>query len=203
MKIRLSLFAVLAGLLTLNAEAQDNPRRPGGPGGGGRGRGPAPTAEEIKTHDKNSDGKLEGEELTALREARQKAMLEKYDADKDGKLNEEERKKMEAENPRRFGPGGPGGQPTAEEIKTHDKNGDGKLEGEEVTALREARQKAFLEKYDADKDGKLSDEERRKAMQDRPRGSGEGSGRRPRPGAGEGEGEKKSDAPKVPTPEAK
>ena len=32
--------------------------------------------------------------------------------------------------------------------------------------MREARQKEMLEKYDADKDGKLSDDERRKAFED-------------------------------------
>ena len=73
---------------------------------------------------------------------------------------------MEAENPRR-GPGGPGGgrwQPDAETIKKFDKDGDGKLNEEEMKALRDAREKEWLEKYDTDKDGKLSDEERRKGF---------------------------------------
>lgn len=211
MKIRLTLLTLIAGLMAFNANAQDNPPPQGGgrPGGaregGGRTR-QAPTAEEIKAYDKNADGKLEGqEEMTALREGRQKEREKKYDANGDGKLDEEERKKMDAENPRR-GPGGPGAggpAPTAEEIKTYDKNGDGKLEGEEAVALRQARQKAMTEKYDTDKDGKLSDEERQKMMEEFRRNRPEGGGRpggRNRPNAG-GDGEKKTDAaPKIPVP---
>lgn len=200
MKLKITLLTLLAGLLGV-ADAQDKPAVPGGggPGGGGRGGRFQPDAETLKKYDKDGDGKLSDEERTVMRADREKAMLEKYDADKDGKLNDEERKKMESENPRR-GMGGP--PPTAEEIKTYDKNGDGKLEGEEATALREARMKAMTEKYDTDKDGKLSDEERQKMFEDFRKNGG---GRGPRPG---GEGDKKPDAPKpdapkVPTPETK
>ena len=208
MKFKITLLSLLAGLLGI-ANAQDKPAVPGGPGGGGGGPGGPggggrgrfqPDAETLKKYDKDGDGKLNDEERTAMRADRDKAMLEKYDADKDGKLNNEERMKMEAENPRR-GMGGP--PPTAEEIKTYDKNGDGKLEGDEATALREARMKAMTEKYDTDKDGKLSDEERQKMFEDFRKNGGGGRG--PRPG---GEGDKKPDAPKpdapkVPLPEGK
>ncbi len=193
MKLKFTLLAALAGLLTIQAHAQDTPGRNGGGRGG---RGFQPSAEDLKKYDKDGDGQLSQEERTAMREARQKENLEKYDADKDGKLNEEETKKMREENPGRGfggggaggaggrgagGPGGAGGrggfQPTADEIKKYDKDGDGKLSGEEVTALREGRQKELLEKYDADKDGKLNEEETKKMREENPgRGFGGGAG---------------------------
>ncbi len=220
MKIRFTLLAALAGLLTFTAGAQDETRRPGGPGApggpGGRGEGRArfqPSAEEIKKYDKDADGQLSREEMRTMFEERRKELEKKYDANGDGKLDEEERKKLEAENPRR-GPGGPGGAgapggpggfppPSAEEIKTYDKNGDGKLEGEEATALRQARQKARMEKYDTDKNGELSDEERAKMMEDMRRERG---GRTRPEGRGRGNSapsDAKPDAPKIPVPESK
>jgi len=215
MKIKFTLLAALAGVLTLTAGAQENPGRPGGPGGrGGEGRGRfQPSAEDLKKYDKDSDGQLSREEMRAMMEERRKELEKKYDANGDGKLDDEERKKLESENPRRGpggpgapgGPGGPGGPPpTAEEIKTYDKNSDGKLEGEEVTALREARQKARMEKYDTDKNGELSNEERAKMMEDMRRERG---GRTPRPeGRGRGESapsETKPEEKKIPVPESK
>jgi Ca2+-binding EF-hand superfamily protein len=212
MKLKLTLFTALAGLLTFSASAQDTqppPGRPGGPRGEGRGR-PQPSAEDIKKYDKDADGKLSEEEARTMRTeraaAREKEMLAKYDADKDGKLNDEERKKMETENPRR-GPGGPGGrfQPTPEELKKYDADKDGKLNDEEQKTLREARQKEALEKYDADKDGKLSDEERQKMFEDR--GTQRGRGNRPgsnRPGrGGDARPDTAPETPKIPAPETK
>ncbi|HWB04915.1 MAG TPA: hypothetical protein VG796_17940 [Verrucomicrobiales bacterium] len=178
MKIKLTLFTALAGLLTLTAEAQDTPRR-------GQGRGQQPSAEDLKKYDKDGDGQLSREERTAMREARQKEMLEKYDADKDGKLNDEETAKMRAENPGRgFGPGGGGtrgGQPSAEDLKKYDKDGNGRINGDEVAAYREGRQKEMLEKYDADKDGKLNEAETAKMRSENPGRGGFGPG-----GAGAG-----------------
>jgi hypothetical protein len=192
MKIKFTMLAALAGLLTFTAGAQENPGRPGGPGGrGGEGRGEGrgrfqPSAEDIKKYDKDSDGQLSREEMRAMMEERRKELEKKYDANGDGKLDDEERKKLEAENPRRGpggpgAPGGPGGPPpTAEEIKTHDKNSDGKLEGE------------------------LSNEERAKMMEDMRRERG---GRTPRPeGRGRGESapsEPKPEEKKIPVPESK
>ena len=79
-------------------------------------------------------------------------VIEKFDADKDGKLSKEEREAARAEHEKQF-----------------DKDGDGKLNDEERKAMREEGHKKMLEKYDTDKDGKLSDEER-KAMPQRPKG---------------------------------
>ena len=159
MKLKITLLAILAGLVVTspNASAQENRRERGG-----FGRQLPP--ELLKKYDADGDGKLNEAEMKTWRDAREKENLEKYDADKDGKLNDEERKKMESENPRRGGGGFP--PPDAETLKKFDKDGDGKLSDEERTAQREARQKEMLEKYDADKDGKLSEEEGRKARED-------------------------------------
>lgn len=97
-------------------------------------------------------------------------VIEKFDADKDGKLSKEEREAARAAREKEF-----------------DKDGDGKLNDEERKAMREDGHKKMLEKYDTDKDGKLSEEER-KAMPQRPRGErgpkGEGKkdGDKPAPG---------------------
>lgn len=68
--------------------------------------------------------------------------------------------------PNRSGRGGAARQMPAELVKQFDKDGDGKLNEEETTAMRadmtakrEARQKANLEKFDANKDGKLDEAE--------------------------------------------
>jgi hypothetical protein len=48
-------------------------------------------------------------------------------------------------------------------VKKYDKNGDGRLDQEERTALQKDRQAELLKKYDKNNDGKL-DEAERKAM---------------------------------------
>jgi Ca2+-binding EF-hand superfamily protein len=72
-----------------------------------------------------------------------KEILEKFDADKDGKLSKEEREAARAAREKEF-----------------DKDGDGKLSDEEKKAMREDGRKKMLEKFDKDGDGKLSDEEK-------------------------------------------
>ncbi|MFT5124313.1 MAG: hypothetical protein ACI9QL_005023 [Candidatus Omnitrophota bacterium] len=93
-----------------------------------------------------------------------KKMLEKFDADKDGKLNEDERAKAREEMAKhRGGPGGPGGRGPSPEMK-----------------------KKLLAEFDADKDGKLNEDERAKARAamkerhgDRPGGPGARDGKKP------------------------
>ena len=88
----------------------------------------------------------------------QKQMLEKFDTDKDGKLSDEERKAMREEFmknrlQRPQVPGQPGAQ------------GPQDPRGQHRGMMDPERQKQMLEKFDTDKDGKLSDEER-KAMRE-------------------------------------
>ncbi len=111
-----------------------------------------------------------------------KELIAKFDADKDGKLNREERQAMWED----------WAQKHPEEVKKmqerrkafldkYDTDKDGKLNKEERQAMRkdwaqknpeiakkfEEHHKAMLDKYDVDKDGKLSREEFREMRQDR------------------------------------
>ena len=80
-------------------------------------------------------------------------IIKRFDKDGDGKLNEDERKAAQEEMRKRFGGGAPGGAP-----------GAGGAEGMEK--LLENPGPRILERYDADKDGKLSDEEKKKAREE-------------------------------------
>ena len=88
-------------------------------------------------------------------------MLEKFDANKDGELSEDERKAMREANRAEME------KRRAEMLKKYDKDGNGELSEEERKTMREemeAKRKALLEKYDADKNGRLSPEERKAAV---------------------------------------
>ncbi len=84
---------------------------------------------------------------------RERAIIKEFDADRDGKLNPEERKLADAairemEQRRR-----------EERIRRLDRNGDGKVSAEEEAAARmeaEERRKEWIRKYDTDGDGKIS-----------------------------------------------
>ncbi len=158
-------------------------KRRGGPGKDGKGRpgkgrpGQFDRAAILKQFDKNGDGKLDEAERQAAREA---FMKRRGGPGKAGKG--------------RPGKGRPGGLDRAAILKQFDKNGDGKLDEAERQAAREAFMKRrggrdrgkfgqgrpggpvdgpkpridrakLIEQFDADGDGKLSPEERRKAME--------------------------------------
>ena len=166
----------------------------------------------LEQFDADGDGKLNEEERAAAKKARQdragkkgkgkakqgrrggrgqagrgprmnrEEALAKYDADKDGQLDKDEKAKMQADMKKR----------RAEMLKKRfDKDGDGKLNADEkaakdefVAKMEERRQKT-IEKYDADGDGKLSKEERQKMAADRPARGGKGGkkGKRNKPEA--------------------
>ena len=69
------------------------------------------------------------------RAARREAMLKKFDANGDGKLDAEEREKMRAEMGAK---GGRGPERMKKLLEKFDKDGDGKLSEDERAALREA-----------------------------------------------------------------
>jgi hypothetical protein len=75
-------------------------------------------------------------------------ILEKFDADKDGKLDEEERKAAKAAR------GDMEAKFRQEMLEKFDVDGDGKLNDEEKAAMREGVKKKMLEKFD--KDGEAS-----------------------------------------------
>jgi hypothetical protein len=124
--LTMTLFAMIGSSLIVSAqevpkkpERQERPERPA--------RQIPP--EFLKKYDKDGDGKLSPDEMTAFREARiaemeakKKEALSKYDTDGDGKLNEEERTKMREAM-------------QAEMLKKYDLDGDGKLSDEEKAKM--------------------------------------------------------------------
>ena len=149
--------------------------RPDGRGDPRRG-GWQPSAEAIKAHDKDKDGKLNETERRAYFEARRnewrQRMIDRYDTNKDGQVDEKERNAArEAWRKRQL----------EERAKRHferfDANKNGKLEPDEQTALdahnkeheerdareradRERRRKEFMKIHDKDGDGEISEKER-------------------------------------------
>lgn len=104
-------------------------------------------------------------------------IIERFDKDGDGKLNEEEREAAKAARKEMMK------NRRAEMLEKFDKDGDGELNEEERKAMREEMKKRMLEKFDKDGDGELSDEERaeaRKAMKNRPGGPRRPGGKRDR-----------------------
>lgn len=87
-------------------------------------------------------------------------LLEKFDADKDGKLSDEEREAMKAERQKASEAQGKA------MLDKLDTDKDGKISAEEREAFKTERQKEMeqrrkedFDKFDADKDGKLSYDE--------------------------------------------
>jgi len=120
------------------------------------------------------------------REAFMKQLLEKYDADKDGKLSDEERAKAREAMSGKRGEG----RPSKEDIlKKFDKDGDGKLSDDEKKAAMEAMRgqrggpgeaagrgkggpgegrpsrEEIIKKFDKNGDGELNEEERKAAYE--------------------------------------
>lgn len=149
------------------AQETDPPPPPGGPPSGGPGfRGPP--KEILEKYDLNKDGKLDQTERAALRQ----------DVE-DGKI---------APPPFARGPRGPRGpqgfggpnldDPPKDLLDKYDANHDGKLDETERAALRRdirdgklpppnpPTAKQIIEKFDADKDGKLDETELEAFLQD-------------------------------------
>ncbi len=124
--LTMTLFAMLGTCLIVSA--QEAPKKPERPARTERPARQIPP-EFIKQYDKDGDGKLSSEEMTAFREARiaemeakKKEALSKYDTDGDGQLSEEERTKMREAM-------------QAEMLKKYDLDGDGKLSDEEKAKM--------------------------------------------------------------------
>ncbi len=119
-----------------------------------------------------------GQHRGMMNPEQRKQMLEKFDTDKDGKLSDEERKAMREEfmknRPQRPQmPGQPGAQ------------GPQGPRGPHRGMMDPEQQKKMLEKFDTDKDGKLSDEERKAAREEFMKNHPQMPGRRgPRGGHG-------------------
>jgi Ca2+-binding EF-hand superfamily protein len=127
----------------------------------------AMTHAEPDTNDsRKKKGRKPGAEMKDQRPDRE-AILERFDADGDGTLNDAERQALrDAMADRRHRPGEPPGhRPGREEImERFDTDGDGVLcesEREALRAERERIRQKHLERFDADGDGKLSKAERK------------------------------------------
>jgi Ca2+-binding EF-hand superfamily protein len=77
-------------------------------------------------------------------------VMQKYDLNKDGKLDDGEKQAMRADFKAKFA------EKRAEMISKFDTNKDGKLDDGEKTAMREARATEAFQKLDANGDGVLS-----------------------------------------------
>ena len=128
---------------------------------------------------KPAKGKKPRPTLNEDQRALMKEIRGKYDADKDGKLSAEERAKISKDDKKRIKDAGIGP----------------KKKGPALTEEQRALQKEIREKYDADKDGKLSQEERAKiSNEDKKRirdARNAGNKGKPKKGAPEKEGGKK------------
>ncbi|MFD2257671.1 hypothetical protein ACFSSA_13390 [Luteolibacter algae] len=111
-------------------------------------------------------------------------VIEEFDKDGDGKLNEEERQAARAAHKEMME------ARKKEVLKKFDADKDGKLNESEKEAMKAEHKKRMLEKFDTDKDGELNDDEKkamREEMQNRPGGprgkKGGPRGKRGGPGA--------------------
>jgi len=159
-------MALLAGLIALGGAAQ---AKTGDKGAmfeqiDADGNG-AVTQEELRAHaaarfataDADNDGFVTPQEMQAQRGGkRAEKMLERHDANKDGKLDAAE---LEAAAESRHG------KRAAKMMQRVDANSDGKLSLEEVSAHRDPGK--MFERLDADNNGSLSAEEFAKARMGR------------------------------------
>ncbi len=91
----------------------------------------------------------------------QKALIEKFDRDGDGRLGPEEREAMRQATAERAAKkdGGGRGLP-AEFLKKHDTNKNGEMDGEEWGPAIEKEVAVIVKRFDADKSGKLEKTEK-------------------------------------------
>ncbi len=99
----------------------------------------------LKKIDKDGDGKLDDAEKEALHGKVKQEVLERYDANKDGVLSDEEKAKAKADGQKKLN-GGDDDTPAEKKLraefnKRFDKDGDGKLNEAEKKAALEAAKK--------------------------------------------------------------
>lgn len=103
--------------------------------------------------------------------ARQRELLAKFDRNRDGRIDDEE--KLAARAYLRSAGDGERKERRKQQLKLFDKNGDGVLDAAERTEAEKAREEfqanraAVLARFDRDRDGVLNDEERAAAIKAR------------------------------------
>ena len=146
--MKTSLVIAIVSALPLLAQEPAPQEAPAAP------QGDQPQAQGMHRHRGQHMQGPRGQHRGMMNPEQRKQILEKFDTDKDGKLSEEERKAMREEfmKNRPQMPGRPGAQGPHGPRGPHGMN-------------PEQRQK-MLEKFDTDKDGKLSEEERKAAREE-------------------------------------
>ncbi len=165
----------------------------GGPPGGGQGGGGSEEMiNRLIAMDANKNGKLEKDEIPE----RMQSMFSRADKNEDGAIDKEEMTAMARERSGGQGggfgggQGGPGGREfLAQMMERADADKDGKLSGDEIPPFMRER----LEQTDTNKDGALDKAELEAVAARMGEGRGQGRGRGQRPPV-EGEGESKSES---------
>ena len=130
------IFALFATSLMLQAE--DTPPASGDSNGAAKVK--SLLGNLLKKIDKDGNGKLDDSEKEALHGKVKKEILDRYDADHDGKLSPEEKAKAKAD-------------------------GQAKIDGEGKQSDLEKKARAeFNKRFDKDGDGKLNEEEKKAAL---------------------------------------
>jgi len=109
----------------------------------------------LEKYDEDGDGELSDDEKKAAKEAWIQKMKDKIDTDGDGEVSDEEKKAFRD----KFSRGRRGGKKGGKEQLLEKFDADG-AKYEERKAKHEERKAEFLEKYDTDGDGELSDAEK-------------------------------------------
>ncbi len=120
-------------------------------------------AKLLEKFDANGDGKLDETERKAAREALKAKILEKFDEDGDGKLSEDERAKAKEARPKRRRGRGMRGRRMAH-ARGDDQAPRGRRGGRR---LPEAVKQKLLKQFDENQDGKLDKSEREAAKKAR------------------------------------
>jgi Ca2+-binding EF-hand superfamily protein len=143
--------AILTCVAALGFRAQAEERKPDFPG---RDKPVAPIRQKLmmQRFDKNKDGRLDDIEKAEMKKEHQR-ILEQFDKDNDGRLDLEERKAFMQERRKKFGP-----RPGGDAAKGPQKDRP------DAPRMNPQRHQQILEKFDANDDGKLDEQERRAAF---------------------------------------
>ena len=159
-----------------NGDSVDSPRKGQGKK---RRQGPRPGSDMhkklIEKFDADGDGKLSESEREEAKKAHRERMLAEHDKDGDGTLSDEERAAAKEAYHAKM---------KAERIARFDKDGDGELSEAEREAAKDAHKskmkERMLKRFDEDGDGQLSEEERAAAKAAREKhGKRKGGDKRP------------------------
>ena len=134
-------------------------RGEGSPGGGRNSR--QRRQEMLTRYDADKDGKLSEEERKAMvKDHAERQELIRRDRNRDGRVDEQEAAAAAAERARLRGQIEQARQRQLERLQKYDTNGDGELDGEELRPMfAEMRRQRELRRYDSNNDGVLDEQE--------------------------------------------